>query len=44
MEYSRRDAMDGVDDLITEESFGHLLLMHAQVSVFFLSCLESDQD
>ncbi|KHJ87328.1 EF hand, partial [Oesophagostomum dentatum] len=31
MEFERRDALDGVDGLISEESFGQLLLMHAQI-------------
>ncbi|KAL6740129.1 hypothetical protein Aduo_013515 [Ancylostoma duodenale] len=31
MEFERRDALDGVDGLISEYSFGELLLMHAQI-------------
>ncbi|KAK6053292.1 EF hand [Cooperia oncophora] len=31
MEFERRDALDGVDGLIGETSFGELLLMHAQI-------------
>ncbi|KAK5972384.1 Calcium uptake protein 1 mitochondrial [Trichostrongylus colubriformis] len=31
MEFDRRDALDGVDGLISEVSFGELLLMHAQI-------------
>ncbi|WKY03671.1 hypothetical protein Q1695_004989 [Nippostrongylus brasiliensis] len=31
MEFGRRDALDGVDGLIGETSFGELLLMHAQI-------------
>ncbi|XGW27855.1 hypothetical protein V3C99_008003, partial [Haemonchus contortus] len=31
MEFERRDALDGVDGLIGEASFGELLLMHAQI-------------
>ncbi|CAI5447112.1 unnamed protein product [Caenorhabditis angaria] len=31
MEFERRDAMEMTDGLITEESFGHLLLLHAQI-------------
>ncbi|VDM72569.1 unnamed protein product [Strongylus vulgaris] len=31
MEFERRDALDGVDGLISEESFAQLLLMHAQI-------------
>ena len=32
MEFNRRDALDGVDGLISEDSFARLLLMHAQVN------------
>ncbi|KAK6747790.1 hypothetical protein RB195_000779 [Necator americanus] len=32
MEFERRDALDGVDGLISEESFAQLLLMHAQIA------------
>ncbi|EPB75807.1 EF hand [Ancylostoma ceylanicum] len=31
MEFERRDELDGVDGLISEYSFGELLLMHAQI-------------
>lgn len=31
MEFERRDELDGVDGLISERSFGELLLMHAQI-------------
>ncbi|CAB3409980.1 unnamed protein product [Caenorhabditis bovis] len=31
MEFARRDALDGVDGKITEESFAQLLLLHAQI-------------
>ncbi|CAJ0604109.1 unnamed protein product [Cylicocyclus nassatus] len=31
MEFERRDALDGVDGLISEDSFAQLLLMHAQI-------------
>ncbi|EFO93177.1 hypothetical protein CRE_10282 [Caenorhabditis remanei] len=32
MEFERRDAMDSLDGLITEESFAQLLLLHAQIA------------
>lgn len=32
MEFDRRDAMETLDGLITEESFAHLLLLHAQIA------------
>uniref|UniRef100_A0A1I7WMH8 EF-hand domain-containing protein n=1 Tax=Heterorhabditis bacteriophora TaxID=37862 RepID=A0A1I7WMH8_HETBA len=32
MEFNRRDESDGVDGIISEESFGQLLLMHAQIN------------